>query len=315
MDEPQEVMALGPPGPAPSVFRAPPSGDGEDSIERAKRDLYKFQQLRQLAVALTEPRDWVAFPSGDQGKRAWPTRSACNKLATACKISTGVHQDAGRPMMTKTLGQDENGEYYTIEIYGWAEMPGFRRFDVFGYCSSRHKLFASTGKRDEKGNIIYKPMQQVSEANVRQAAYTNFQANAIMRMLGMDNLSAEDLEAQFGKKLSEVSYASGRSEQTAEEIDQDQKMRRRLWAICMSVKNDVEVEAGKLLADLSKFTVKDDKTGQDRTVNGVTDAAKLKGKRLQLTLKSAEERLEHYCKANPEEADLLKAEIAKREKG
>jgi hypothetical protein len=281
-----------------------------DSLERAEKDLMTFDRVRNLAVALTKPRDWVAFPGGDAGERAWPTRSACNKLATAMKISTGTHinQQTGRPY-TKLIDRDEKGEFYTIEVNGWVEMPGFRRFDVMGFCSSRHKFFASTGKRDGEGNIIYKPMSEVSLANIIQTAYTNFQANATMRMLGFDNMSAEEIEALLGGKVSRVQYASGQSTQTAEEKAGDDVKRKKLWAICLAMRGGVESEAGTLLQAMTQFTVTED--GKEKTIPGVKDAAKLKDRRLARSLGDAEKRLAEWFKTHPDRKEEVEAAIAK----
>jgi hypothetical protein len=268
-----------------------------------------FDRLRQLAVALTKPRDWVAFPAGDQGARAWPTRSACNKLATATKISTGIYPNEKTGKRYDRMNErDEQGEYYVIEVNGWAEMPGFRRFEVFGFCSSRHKLFASTGKRDGAGNIIYKPMSEVSLPNVIQAAYTNFHANAIMRMLGLDNMSAEEMEGLLGGKISSVEYKSGKAApQTDEEKTEDSGKRRKLWAICLAMRGGVEDEAAKLLETVTAW----EKDGKNYP--GVRDVAKLSGARLGYRLKDAEKRLEDWFAKHPEKKADVQATVKKYE--
>lgn len=296
------------------LVRHAPQGLGfpaneENQLDRAQRDLMAFDTVRKLAVGLTEPRDWVAFPAGDAGDRAWPTRSACNKLATAMKISTGIYPDdrTGR-RYSKTVERDEQGEYYVIEVNGWVELPGYRRFDVFGFCTSRHKLFASTGKKDEKGNLVYKPMTEVSLPNVIQAAYTNFQANAVMRMLGIDNMSAADMQQQFfpGKTISKVTYASGKTNQTDDEKETDNTRRKKLWAICMAVTNEDSGQATKLLEQLTEWK-KEDGT----VVAGVKDVAKLSGNRLMYRLRDAEARLEKWYKAHPDQKADVEAALAK----
>lgn len=277
-----------------------------DSLERAGRDLQVFDHLRKLAVALTKPRDWVSFPAGDAGDRAWPTRSACNKLATAMKISTGIYVD---PLTSrrhiKTIDRDERGEFYMIEVNGWVEMPGFRRFDVSGFCSSRHKFFASTGKRDSEGNIIYKPMSEVSLANIIQTAYTNFQANAIMRMVGFDNMSSEEIETLLGGKIARVEYRSGQVAQSPEEKAGDDVARKKLWAICLAMREGVESEATKLLETMTEW----EKDGEKHA--GVKDVAKLKGQRLTYRVRDAEKRLAEWYTKHPEKKADVEARIAK----
>jgi hypothetical protein len=299
-----------------SVARRAPqgliTGDPENQLDRAQRDLMAFDTVRKMAVALTEPRDWVAFPAGDAGDRAWPTRSACNKLATAMKISSGIYEDpSSGKRYARTVERDEQGEYYVIEVNGWVDLPGYRRFDVFGFCTSRHKLFASTGKKDDKGNLIYKPMTEVSLPNVIQAAYTNFQANAIMRMLGIDNMSAADMESQFlgGKKISRVSYASGKAALTEEEKGDDDVRRKKLWAICMAVAGEVSSEATKLLESLTTWKKTED--GVEKTFPGVKDVAKLSGNRLMYRLRDAEERLQKWYEKHPDKKADVEATLAK----
>jgi hypothetical protein len=80
------------------------------------------------------------------------------------------------------MAQDELGGYYIITVSGkirgqWGDLEpsGSRRA---GISSSRPTA------RIQRETIVYKPLSQVKEENIIQAAYTNFVANAVSSLRG-----------------------------------------------------------------------------------------------------------------------------------
>jgi len=89
--------------------------------------------------------------------------------------------------------------------------------EAIGSCSSRDKFFAYVSEiRDRNGNVIreasWKPLSEIDETNVMKAAYTNLLVNGITRLLGIRNLTWDDLK-EFGidkDKVAKVEYRSSK---------------------------------------------------------------------------------------------------------
>jgi hypothetical protein len=286
------------------------------SVEHITRNLAKFRKLNEIVPLLTEWRDWIAYPAGEYGERAWPTRYACERLAGAAGVSIkkDLDQMGGRAYI-KRWEEDEKGRYYIIEIHAYAELAGHHKLPVIGMCTSRHQLFGQRGA-DADGTPLYKALHEIRETDIVKTAYTDLMRQAVHRLVGVGNIDAERLDTVYGRRVPRVSFRTGQAAQTQEEFDSDQKGRKRLWAILLGVKQGVHTEATKLLEQLTTFQVDDEANpGKKKTIPGVKDVAKLKAKRLSYALKDAEKRLDDFCKKFPDKADVLRAEVSKHEGG
>lgn len=286
------------------------------SVEHVTRNLEKFRKLNEIVPLLTEWRDWIAYPAGEYGERAWPTRYACERLAGAAGISIrkDLEQMGGRPYI-KRWEEDEKGRYYIVEIHAYAELAGHHRLPVIGMCTSRHQLFGQKGTESD-GSPVYKQLYEIRETDIVKTAYTDLMRQAVHRLIGVGNIDAEKLDTIYARRVPRVSFRTGQTATTPEEFAGEQLQRKRLWSILLGVKQGVHTEATKLLETLTAFQVDDEQNpGKKKTIPGVKDVAKLKGKRLGYAVKDAEKRLDDYCKAHPDKADELRAEIKKHEGG
>ena len=107
--------------------------------------------------------------------------SGAEKIARLC----GVGWDHVR--CEKILSNDEKGQFYYFEYTGDFYL-GNDRISAVGTCSQKDQFFAMS-----KGQM--KPASEIDETNIRKAAYSNMLVNGITRILGIRNLTWEELTA------------------------------------------------------------------------------------------------------------------------
>ena len=83
--------------------------------------------------------------------------------------------------------RDQNGDYFWIAVSALAHFRG-DEIAIIGTCSSRDKFFAM-----RKGELV--PSSEVDPTNIAKAALSNLYVNAVTRILGLRNLTWEQLEA------------------------------------------------------------------------------------------------------------------------
>jgi len=172
--------------------------DALDIIE--KRDIL-FKRIMDVAIKSTSSSDWV-----DQAGKPYLQASGAEKVARrfAIKISDVV--------VDREDLDDENGRYYVYTTIGkasFAHNPE-ESIEAVGTCSSRDKFFGRAHGQN-------KAVQDVDITNIRKKSYTNFMGNAITRLLGIRNLTWEDLQRYGVTKngKASVSYDKGASKAQA----------------------------------------------------------------------------------------------------
>lgn len=192
-----------------------------DILAIAEKRSAMLEKLSSYAVTRTNQNDWV-----DQQGKPYLTGSGAEKIARVFGIK--IHSVKG----VKRLSQDEQGTFYIYEYNCVAELPSkFDSIEAVGTCSSRDKFFAKKG--DE-----WKPLSQIDECNIQKAAYTNCIGNAITRLLGLRNMTWEEIEKlSLGKinrgKSPKVEYNKGT---TSGNYKISEPQARRLYAMCTAAK-------------------------------------------------------------------------------
>ncbi len=135
-----------------------------------------YKQIISLSIKLTNPHDWSSL-----GGRPYLQSSGAEKIASPFKISMGA------PTRERLERDDSKGKYY-LWIYQAVFTSGLLRRSIVaqGKCSSRDQFFG----RDKEG---YKLIEDVDEENILQSAYTNLFVNGVTRLLGIRNLTWEQL--------------------------------------------------------------------------------------------------------------------------
>lgn len=177
--------------------------DMELALRVAERNEKLARKIKLLAIKQTNPSDWV-----DQGGKPYLQASGAEKIARLFGISWRICEGFPKKEMTN----DENGSYYIYSCQGEFEMGG-KTIEVLGTCSQKDKFFGM-----KKGGEM-RPLSEVDETNIVRKAVTNMEVNGITRMLGIRNLTWEEVKegGVDQKRTNSVSYKSNSKE--AKEVD------------------------------------------------------------------------------------------------
>lgn len=191
----------------------------QDVIAIAEKRSALLKRFQELSLQHTNKHDWIDM----QGK-PYLTASGAEKIARLFGVK--IHSVNYR----KVHSQDDRGDFYIYEYTGVAELASkFDSLEAVGTCTSRDQFFAKKGGE-------FKRLSEIDESNIMKAAYSNFLVNAITRLLGIRNLTWEQVEKGSGLKKSDaakVEYQNG-GKVGAYLISDAQA--KRLYAIAKSVK-------------------------------------------------------------------------------
>jgi hypothetical protein len=229
------------------------AGDSIIAIAQgAERRIEAVKKIRSLALRVTGANDWV-----DQDGKPYLQVSGAEKVARLFGISWRVGEPEQRV---------EDDGHFRYVYKGEFMMSGVS-IEAIGTRSSKDPFF---GRRH--GEDV--PPEQVDKANVMKSAYTNCIGNGITRLLGLRNMTWDDLRASGVEQK-----AAGRVERksAAPATEDDKKLQAELWDMLMDQAEGNKTAAKNALAQVTAFT------GRDGTqVSGVTDVSHLKGTRLQI---------------------------------
>lgn len=150
--------------------------DLENALKVAERNERLAQKIKILAIKQTNPKDWV-----DQDGKPYLQSSGAEKVARLFGISWRLCE--GYPK--KETLKDEAGTYYLYTCKGEFEMGG-KTVEVIGTCSQRDKFFGRKG-----GEL--KAESEIDITNIIRKAVTNMEVNGITRLLGIRNLTWEEI--------------------------------------------------------------------------------------------------------------------------
>lgn len=301
LGEQQEVFTAPPPNELRNLPTVRPEAVDVEPFARAAAHLQMFEKLRDIAVQMTKPTDWHLF-----GDKPWPMRGAAEKIMRGLGLNLEIYREAGVPY-TKRMAQDDLGGYYIITVSGKVKGP-WGDLDAMGFCSSRDQFFAADGY-DTEGNMQFKPLSQIKEEHLIQAAYTNFVANAVMRYTGLSGCTQEDLEKHYGVgKVSQHKYAESSKKKTVTDTAERSSQMKELAAICMVMSGGIESDAAMACEAMSAFTGKDGKP-----VPGKRSPKDLSDGRLNATLRTARKEWKAFVAKQGDQAgfyeDLLKQRL------
>ena len=195
--------------------------------EMAERRIDAVVKIKQMALKVTNAGDWV-----DQAGKPYLFVSGAEKIANLFNISWRVDEPV--------IDTEPDG-HFTYTLRGIFSIPG-RSISAEGSRSSKDPFF----KKYEWVNNIKKekPISAIDRRDVRMAALTNLLGNGITRLLGIRNLSYEDLEAFAGIKKSMIGKVEYKKEdknkppvQQPQEKSQSvdgisEAQRKRFFALC-----------------------------------------------------------------------------------
>lgn len=150
--------------------------DLEAALKVAERNELLARKIKTLALKQTNPKDWA-----DMDGKPYLQASGAEKIARLFGISWRICE--GYPQRDDQ--KDDKGSYYVYTYKGEFEMCG-KTIEVIGTCSQRDKFFGRKG-----GEL--KNESEIDVTNIIRKAMTNMEVNGITRMLGIRNLTWDEL--------------------------------------------------------------------------------------------------------------------------
>ena len=235
----------------------------EKEIDRLEKNIEFYNRIKTVSLKLTKPSDWI-----DQGGNPYLMDRGAENVA----IAWGV--DISDIKLKQEWAEDENGRYYAFIASGKAYSKKLGRYvEDIGVCSQRDRFFGMT-----KGGL--KPIEEVDMANIRRKAVTNLYTRLIKRVIGLMNVTFDDLKIAGIDitKISKIEYRGGT--QKIEATEADKKKQKELWDLLLQYTGGADEVARDVLKKQSSFEAKDGKS-----VEGKDDVKYLTGKWLNFTLK------------------------------
>ena len=155
-------------------------------------------KIKQLALKVTNPRDWT-----DQQGNPYLQVSGAEKIANLFNVSWSF-------LTPEPICETEADGHYTYTFQGRFTMGG-RSIEVEGSRSSKDSFFKQNvyeGDKKREKTID----ERDNRRDVKMAALTNLLGNGITRLLGIRNLTWDDLEKFAGIKkeqVGKVTYKTG----------------------------------------------------------------------------------------------------------
>lgn len=164
----------------------------DDIIASAERRISGVEKIINLSLKITNSQDWV-----DQQGKPYLTGSGAEKIGRLFGVSWGSFKTE------KVMSEDENGRFYFYQTSGVFSLKE-DKIEAVGTCSSKDKFFAVRG-----GQL--KPLSEVDETNIMKASYTNCVVNGITRLLGLRNLTWDQVKNGGIDRVNvaSVNYATG----------------------------------------------------------------------------------------------------------
>jgi len=151
----------------------------QEAIAEAERRAELLARITIAAVKRTYPQDWIDF----QGS-PYLSSAGAERLRTLFGLSI-------TDLETKRYEErDKEGVFWFFVVTGTAHWRG-DDFAMMGTCSSRDLFFRTRYQGNDK---VLLPADEVDPTNIVKAAYSNMVANAVTRILGLRDLTWDQLK-------------------------------------------------------------------------------------------------------------------------
>lgn len=231
----------------------------------AEKRIEAIKKIKSIVFRVTNSRDWI-----DQNGNPYLQASGGEKVGGVFGISWRIDEPQ--------LLIEEDGHYsYTYK--GYFSM-GSRTIEFVGSRGTKDPFFSKA-----HGEAI--PLSEIDRNNVRKSALTNLIGNGVTRILGIRNLTWEELEAAGIKrdKTSKVTYDK------KEMSDEGKDFRKKIGDMLLEMAGNDKAEAAKLLLVYTTFI---DKSG--KKVNGKQSLADVSEKAMPVTYGKVEKVYNEWVK-------------------
>lgn len=148
--------------------------------EQAEKRVEAMNKIKRMALKLTNPHDWV-----DENGRPYLQASGGEKVARLFGISWRI---------SEPVRETIEGGHFVYTYHGEFSLAG-ATIEAIGTRSSKDGFFKKyewQGEEDDRKRVELPP-SEIDPGDVKKAAYTNLLGNGITRLLGIRNLTWDDL--------------------------------------------------------------------------------------------------------------------------
>jgi len=229
-----------------------PTGIGADNLiqmaESAEKRVDAINRIKRVALKVTNARDWT-----NQNGNPYLQVSGSEKVARLFGISWRIDE----PQLTT----EEDG-HFSYGYKGYFTF-GLATIEFEGSRGSKDPFFSKSHGKDI-------PPSEIDRNSVKKAALTNTIGNGVTRILGIRNLSWEDLkDAGIDiSKMAKIDY--GKAEMSSEAKD----LRKKIGKMLMEMAGSNKAAASKLLMKYTSFVGKDGKEVKGKSsITGLSEKA------------------------------------------
>lgn len=160
--------------------------------EAAEKRVDAMNKIKKIALKVTNHHDWI-----DQNGKPYLQVSGAEKVGRLFGISWRIDEPV--------LDHGE-GSHFGYTYKGYFSLSGVT-IEAIGSRSSKDGFFKKySGKGDERTEL---PPSEIDRGDVKKSAYTNCIGNGITRLLGIRNLTYDDLQEFAGitkDQIAKVDY-------------------------------------------------------------------------------------------------------------
>jgi len=199
------------------------------------------RQIVETAVGITTPKDWT-----NQGGKPYLTEPGAMRVASVLPIKTFCISPP-----RKQFGTESDHPYYIYTCeYGAAWKNGLGEASAIGTCSSKDMLYAKRGED-------FLPMAEVDEPNVIKKCCTNGRNNAVKRLLGLQNMTWQELEALGIKQSDVTSVKYGTNKVEDKNPAEAEDLRKKIREMILEMSNGDVKAAQDYLENITSFKGRD----------------------------------------------------------
>jgi len=267
--------------------------------EQAEKRIDAMAKIKRVSLKLTNRHDWT-----DQGGKPYLQVSGAEKIARMFGISWKISGPDFEP---------QEGGHFAFTYKGYFSLAG-ASIEVIGTRSSKDGFFKKYdwSKKDTDGNNVKTelPPSEIDRGDVKKAAYTNCIGNGITRILGLRNMTYEDLEEFAGIKKEDIGKVDYKKKGKQ---DEGIKSEGALTAVISIA--DIRKQTGtntKTKKPWTKYIVKSNEgveygTFDEKIANVVKDSRDA-GLKVEITYKTGQygNDIEAIKKMEPTDADLTR---------
>jgi len=225
--------------------------------ERAEKQIEAIKKIKSIVLKVTNPTDWI-----DQNGKPYLQASGGEKVARIFGISWRMDEP--------TIECEPDGHFaYTYK--GYFTLGGVT-IEAIGTRSSKDGFFKKYGS-DTNGEKITLPPSEIDKGDVKKSAFTNLIGNGITRLLGIRNLTWDEVTAGGidKAKTAKVSYREKSNQDVVSQFSPErQDYHKRIEAALITLYGDDKTAKDNKLIELTTWT-KNPGTPQAEVMAGGTD--------------------------------------------